>query len=86
MDDYLKTVKGPIAWMVKNPVAANLLMLLCLVGGFAMFKTIKQEVFPDLTVDVVSGRDDQDVSLTRNRLHSRPEAGRVNAIVIGYQY
>ena len=25
--------RGPIAWMVKNPVASNLLMLIFLVGG-----------------------------------------------------
>lgn len=46
--------KGPIAWMVNNPVASNLLMLVCLVGGFATFKTITQEVFPDMTADVVN--------------------------------
>jgi len=46
--------KGPIAWMVKNPVAANLLMLLCLIGGFATFTTIKQEVMPDISTDMVT--------------------------------
>ncbi len=54
MNNVLEKFKGPIAWMVKNPVAANLLMLLCLVGGYATFKTIKQEVFPNLTADSVS--------------------------------
>ncbi len=49
MKEFTEITTGPIAWMVKNPVAANLLMLLCLVGGFATFKTIEQEVFPDLT-------------------------------------
>lgn len=56
MNNVLDKFKGPIAWMVKNPVAANLLMLLCLVGGFAAFKQIKQEVFPNLTADTVSVR------------------------------
>jgi multidrug efflux pump subunit AcrB len=56
MSDFLKQAKGPIAWMVKNPVAANLLMLLCLIGGFATFTTIKQEVMPDMTEDSVSIR------------------------------
>ncbi|QBG49302.1 efflux RND transporter permease subunit [Verrucomicrobia bacterium S94] len=50
----LDKFKGPIAWMVKNPVASNLLMLLCLLGGYATFTTLKQEVFPNLTADSVS--------------------------------
>ncbi|MCU0858560.1 MAG: efflux RND transporter permease subunit, partial [Pontiellaceae bacterium] len=48
--------RGPIAWMVKNPVAANLLMAVCLVGGLAFFTQIRQEVFPDMAEDVVSVR------------------------------
>ena len=37
-----------IAWMVKNPVTANLLMVLLLVGGVIIISTaIKQEIFPD---------------------------------------
>jgi multidrug efflux pump subunit AcrB len=35
-------------------VAANLLMALCLVGGFLALRSIKQEVFPDFTVDAVN--------------------------------
>ncbi len=54
MNDFVRDSKGPIAWMVKNPVAANLLMMLCLVGGFATFKGITQEVFPDMTADSVN--------------------------------
>jgi multidrug efflux pump subunit AcrB len=45
--------KGPISWMVHNPVAANLLMVLLLVGGWLSLKTIKQEVFPDFERDAV---------------------------------
>lgn len=45
--------KGPVAWMANNPVAANLLMLVCLVGGLLAFSNIKQEVFPDIVQDVV---------------------------------
>ena len=44
---------GPVAWMAGHSVAANLCMLLCLVGGFIAMQNIKQEVFPDLTLDVV---------------------------------
>ena len=50
--DYSEN-KGPIAWMVHNPVAANLLMVLLLVGGWLSLQTIKQEVFPDFEPDVV---------------------------------
>ncbi len=46
--------RGPIAWMVHNPVAANLLMVLLLVGGWLSLQSIKQEVFPDFERDVVS--------------------------------
>ncbi len=45
--------KGPISWMAKNPVTANLLMLLLLIGGIISGLQIKQEVFPDLTLDQV---------------------------------
>ncbi len=45
--------KGPISWMVKNPVTANLLMLLLLIGGIISGTQIKQEVFPELTLDKV---------------------------------
>ncbi|MDF7807697.1 efflux RND transporter permease subunit [Pontiellaceae bacterium B12219] len=54
MNDFMNKSKGPIAWMVKNPVAANLLMLLCLIGGFATFTTLKQEVMPDISTDMVT--------------------------------
>lgn len=47
---------GPIAWMANNPVAANLLMLFCLVGGLFAFSQIKQEVFPDIISDEVNIR------------------------------
>ncbi len=46
--------KGPVAWMAGNSVAANLIMLVCLVGGFLALRNIKQEVFPDITLDAVS--------------------------------
>ncbi len=45
--------RGPIAWMAGHSVAANLIMLLCLVGGFLSMRTVKQEVFPDFDVDAV---------------------------------
>ena len=46
-------VRGPISWMARNIVAANLLMLFFLVGGLVTFRSITQEVFPDIQVNVV---------------------------------
>jgi multidrug efflux pump subunit AcrB len=45
--------KGPIAWMAGHSVAANLLMLVFLVGGIILASKIKQEVFPDFDTDQV---------------------------------
>ncbi|MCB9791372.1 MAG: efflux RND transporter permease subunit [Alphaproteobacteria bacterium] len=44
---------GPISWMARNSVAANLLMFIVFVGGFIGLSTIKQEVFPEFQVDAV---------------------------------
>jgi multidrug efflux pump subunit AcrB len=46
--------KGPIAWMAGHSVSANLLMLVLLIGGFLYGARIKQEVFPDFELDMVS--------------------------------
>ncbi|MCG8551037.1 MAG: efflux RND transporter permease subunit, partial [Desulfobacterales bacterium] len=46
--------KGAIAWMAGNTVAANLLMVVFLVGGLFMGFHIKQEVFPDFTLESVN--------------------------------
>ncbi|MBW2376620.1 MAG: efflux RND transporter permease subunit, partial [Deltaproteobacteria bacterium] len=46
---------GPIAWMAKNPVASNVLMLILIVGGLVTLASgIKQEVFPEVELDIVS--------------------------------
>ncbi len=45
--------KGPIAWMAGNSVAANLLMIVFLVGGLIYAGQIKKEVFPDFELDYV---------------------------------
>ena len=45
--------RGPIAWMVHNRVAPNLLMLVLLIGGLFMASQIKKEVFPDFALDEV---------------------------------
>ncbi len=44
---------GPIAWMAAHPVAANLLMIVALVGGLLMMGHLRQEVYPDFEHDEV---------------------------------
>lgn len=44
---------GPIAWMAKNSVAANIVMIIFLLGGLIMATQVKQEVFPEFTTDIV---------------------------------
>ena len=46
--------RGALAWMAGNTVAANLLMAVFLVGGLFMALNIKQEVFPEFSLDSVS--------------------------------
>ncbi len=45
--------RGPIAWMAKNSVAANLLMAILLIGGLFGVVNIKQEVFPAFDLDLI---------------------------------
>ncbi|KMY66827.1 acriflavin resistance protein [Desulfocarbo indianensis] len=47
-------MKGPIAWFTDNHVAANLLMLFCLVGGLITAFTMKVEVFPETSLDKIT--------------------------------
>ena len=42
-----------IKWMANNHVAANLLMMIFIVGGLVMAFAIKQEVFPEIDLDLV---------------------------------
>ncbi|AGF77924.1 cation/multidrug efflux pump [Desulfocapsa sulfexigens DSM 10523] len=46
--------QGLIAWMASNPVAANLLMLLFVIGGLLAAGRITQEVFPSYALDIVT--------------------------------
>ena len=43
-----------IAWFAGNHVAANLLMTLLVVGGLLSMSTIRQELMPELSLDVVT--------------------------------
>ena len=47
---------GPIKWMAAHPVAANLLMVICLLGGLFIFTQSTQEVFPEFALDTVTVR------------------------------
>lgn len=49
-----ETPKGPIAWMVRNGVTPNLLMVFLLLGGMLITLRIKQEVFPSFELDKVT--------------------------------
>ncbi|WP_075879782.1 efflux RND transporter permease subunit [Vreelandella massiliensis] len=44
---------GPIEWMARNSIAANLLMILLLGGGTWMALQVQKEVFPQFLLDVV---------------------------------
>ncbi|WP_237443073.1 efflux RND transporter permease subunit [Sinobacterium norvegicum] len=46
--------RGPIAWMIQNKVAANLLMMVLIVGGLVVSSLIKKEVFPEFETQYVS--------------------------------
>ncbi len=46
--------KGAISWMAGHSVAVNLIMLICLIGGFIAMQKIKKEVFPDIEMDMVT--------------------------------
>lgn len=53
--DEIKDIKqGPILWMAAHPVAANLLMVLILVGGIFFLLNSKKEVFPEFELDMVT--------------------------------
>jgi len=46
--------KGPLAWVAQNPVLANLVMIVVIVGGLIMLSRVKQEVFPEFDLDIVT--------------------------------
>ena len=46
-------MKSVITWFAENHVAANLLMLAICVAGVMSAATIKQEVFPDMELDLI---------------------------------
>ncbi len=46
-------MKATIAWFVRNSVAANLLMLVIVVGGLLALPRLKMEIFPAVEADLV---------------------------------
>lgn len=51
--DQTSPRSGPIAWMTHHTVAANLVMLIFILGGLLVSANVKQEVFPEFKVDMV---------------------------------
>lgn len=46
--------RGVLAWFAQNHVAANLLMLLIIVGGIISLITNTVEIFPEMSVDMIT--------------------------------
>lgn len=44
---------GPIEWMARNSIAANLIMIMLLAGGFWMATQVQKEVFPQFQLDII---------------------------------
>ncbi|MCF7957379.1 MAG: efflux RND transporter permease subunit [Phycisphaerae bacterium] len=54
MEDLLEKKNGLVSWFAQNHVAANILMIVILIGGIFSVFSIKIEVFPDISVDMVT--------------------------------
>ena len=46
--------KGVIAWFARNPVAANLLMIVITVLGIGSGIFIQRAMFPDIEIEIIS--------------------------------
>lgn len=51
--DHPSADTGPIAWMTRHTVAANLVMVFFILGGLVVSTQIKQEVYPQFEGDVI---------------------------------
>ena len=47
----IDTNKGIISWFARNPVAANLLMIIIIVGGLLTMGTIRKQFFPQIEIN-----------------------------------
>ena len=52
--EELRRLKGPIAWMAKNGVAAKMMIVVIMVGGVISLFTLKKEVFPEFSADIIT--------------------------------
>ena len=53
LESLTPTSSGPISWMARHHVAANLVMVIFILGGLLVSTRVKQEVFPEFEVDVI---------------------------------
>jgi len=54
VDESIDTNVGIIAWFARNAIAANLLMIFILVGGFLTIQTINKQMFPQVEINWIS--------------------------------
>jgi len=54
MGNDARDIDGSIGWMARNPIAANLLMVILLAGGLFFAINMQKEVFPEFELDVVT--------------------------------
>ncbi|MGB1263333.1 MAG: efflux RND transporter permease subunit [Cognaticolwellia sp.] len=54
VDHSIDVNTGLIAWFARNSVAANLLMIFILVGGFLTIQTINKQMFPQVKINWIS--------------------------------
>ena len=54
IDHSINTNTGLIAWFARNSVAAKLLMIFILVGGFFTIQTINKQMFPQVKINWIS--------------------------------
>ncbi|MEH6591025.1 MAG: efflux RND transporter permease subunit [Halioglobus sp.] len=47
------TAQGPIRWFVDNPIAANLLMIFLIIGGFVGIPALDKQFFPEFELNMV---------------------------------
>ena len=43
-----------IGWFARNPVAANLLMIVIMAAGLVSATNVKREVFPEFSLDIIT--------------------------------
>ncbi|MDP6039844.1 MAG: efflux RND transporter permease subunit, partial [Candidatus Latescibacteria bacterium] len=47
-------MRAAIEWFARNTVAANLLMILIMGGGIFLIPSIRMEVFPEFSADIIN--------------------------------